>query len=103
MHGLYAAPDARSCMGSEPDMVGMPYDERDDSGRFESTYSAEDVTTVLSEIAPATTSGVAEELGCAYRTAYEYLTQLEEEGRVTRRRIGQTSEWELEEEDADDE
>lgn len=91
-------------MGTDPDMVSMPYDERDEeSGRFESTYSEADVLDALDEIAPATTSGVASEVGCAYRTAYEYLTRLEDGGSVDRRRIGQTSEWRLVEEgDADE-
>ena len=35
--------------------------------------------------------------GCAYRTAYEYLTRLESDGRVMRRKLGTTSVWKFEE------
>jgi predicted transcriptional regulator len=78
----------------------MPYDERNnETGRFNPTYSKDEVLDALEQADDGTTSEVAEIVGCAYRTAYEYLTRLEEDGRVRRRKLGTTSVWEIEDDE----
>lgn len=89
-------------MGSNPITAGMPYDERNtDSGRFEPTYSKTEVIEALCTADDGTTTEIAENVGCAYRTAYEYLTRLEDEGKVTRRKLGTTSVWQLTEDSSE--
>jgi 5-methylcytosine-specific restriction endonuclease McrA len=79
-----------------PSPTAKVYDERDtDSGRFEPTYSETEVIEALRAADDGTTTEIAERVGCAYRTAYEYLTRLENEGTVTRRKLGTTSVWQL--------
>jgi len=85
-------------MGENLVSGGMPYDERDgETGRFEPTFSEQEVLDAVENVDDGTTTEIAETVGCAYRTAYEYLTRLESNGRVTRRKIGTASVWELNE------
>lgn len=83
-------------MGKQTIPASMPYNERDTAtGRFTASFSREDVISALEQADDGTTSEVADIAGCAYRTAYEYLTRLESDGRVSRRKLGTTSVWEL--------
>lgn len=94
----FVVSDTNKCMGESLDSEGMPYDERDrETGRFEPTFSEQEVADAVESAEDGTTNEIAEIVGCAYRTAYEYLTRLESDGRVTRRKIGSTSVWELDE------
>lgn len=82
----------------------MPYDEREnDTGRFEAKFSTNDVIEALETDGIETTSEVADEVGCAYRTAYGFLTRLEDEGKIDRHKVGPTSVWQLIEEADGDE
>lgn len=71
--------------------------ERDDQGRIKETYPLDDVHAALAEIGPATTREVEERLGCAYATAYEKLRELEDDGRVTSRKVANARLWSAEE------
>lgn len=75
----------------------MPYDDRDEeTGQFNPTYIAEDFIDALEAIGhEAGTEEVREEVGCAYRTAHDRLSKLDEEGRVTSRKVGQAMLWSL--------
>ena len=78
----------------------MPYDERDsETGQFDPTYSENEFLDALEQADDGTTSEIAEIVGCAYRTAYEYLTRLESDGRAKRRKLGTTSVWEAEDDE----
>jgi hypothetical protein len=73
----------------------MPYDKRDEqSGQFTPEFADEDFLEALRESGGETTSGVAELVGCKYRTAYTRLQDLREAGRVTAREIGNSFLWE---------
>jgi hypothetical protein len=73
----------------------MPYDKRDEqSGRFTPEFADEDFLEALRESGGDTTSGVAELVGCKYRTAYARLQDLREAGRVTAREVGNSFLWE---------
>ena len=67
--------------------------ERDDHGRIKETYPLDDVHGTLAELGPSGTQEVADELECAYATAYEKLRALEDEGRVTSRKIANARLW----------
>lgn len=67
--------------------------ERDEKGRIKETYPLDDVHAVLAEIGPAGTSEVADELESAYATAYEKLRKLEDDGRVTSRKVANARLW----------
>lgn len=75
----------------------MPYDERDDStGKFTETFPAEDFLEAIAALdGEAGTSEVADEVGCAYRTAKAKLDALEEAGDVVSRRVGSALLWRL--------
>ena len=83
-------------MGGNHIATGMPYNERNsETGQFDPTYSEDEFLEALEEADDGTTSEVGEIVGCAYRTAYEYLTRLEANGRVRRQKLGTTSVWEV--------
>ena len=72
-----------------------PYDERDEtSGQFTPEFRDEDFLAAIRERGGATTSDVADAVGCKYRTAYDRLGALEEDGHVASRKIGNTLLWE---------
>lgn len=75
---------------SEP----MPYDERDEeSGQFTPTFADAEFVDALRERDGGTTAEVAEAVGCKYRTAYARLNDLEDEGRVQSREVGNSLLW----------
>lgn len=70
----------------------MPYDERDEeSGQFVPTFTDEEFVTAAE--GGATTSDVAERVGCDYQTAYSRLTELRDRGRVSSRDVGGSLLW----------
>ena len=76
--------------------------ERDDQGRIKETYPLDDVQAALAEIGPATTREVEERLGCAYATAYEKLRELEDDGRITSRKVANARLWSVAEPEGDE-
>lgn len=80
----------------------MPYDQRDEeSGQFTPEFPDSDFLDALRGGEGVTTSEVAETVGCKYRTAYARLSDLEDEGQVRSRKVGNTLLWMLAEEDDD--
>jgi hypothetical protein len=75
---------------------GKPIDEK---GRFTSEFTDDEFITALQDNGGATTSEVADAVGCKYRTAYKRLKDLEDEGRVTSRSVGNSLLWTASEED----
>ena len=75
-------------------MPRKPYDQRnDESGKFTPTYSATDFLDAIPQADPATTSNVGEIVGCKYRTAYQWLNDLADEGLVESQKIGNSLIW----------
>ena len=70
----------------------------EDSGRYQEEFSNGDFLTVI-DGEEMTTQQVADDVGCAYRTAHARLTALETRGEVHRREVGNSLVWSL----ADDE
>ena len=70
----------------------------DETGRYAAGYTTADALDALETLnGAATTSEVGEEMGCARRTAYNKLRELEDDGRVTSRDAGRSRLWFLEE------
>lgn len=99
--GFLPKPVTYICVGRMQTNESMPYDKRDDeSGKFAPEFSDEDFLTALRDRGGATTSDVADAVGCKYRTAYSRLNRLVDDGRVERREIGNSFLWEPADEDA---
>jgi len=82
------------------DMAREATDEdRDDGGRYVEKYPLKDVEAAVEARDDATTGEVAEAVGCNHDTAYKKLRTLEEEGRVTSRKIGNARLWSAVKED----
>ena len=64
-------------------------------GHFEKEFFDEDFLDAVSAVDGATTNEVAEAVGCKYRTAYARLGELEDEGTVTGRKVGNSLVWML--------
>lgn len=72
----------------------MPYDERnEDTGQFTPEFTDDQFIDAIESDEGATTSEVAEAVGCNYRTAYDRLNSLEESGRVSFRDVGNSRLW----------
>lgn len=89
-----------------PNLTAMPgADRNDESGRYQPTYPLERfVDAIDAEGGMAGTQDVTDRVGCSYELAYKRLNQLEDEGRVTSRKIGNARLWQLvdEPDDGDD-
>lgn len=82
----------------------MPYDDRDkDTGKFNPTFTESDFIEAIKSIDIASTHDVKDEVGCAYRTSYERLKSLEEDGRIESQDIGHTLVWSVAETENDEE
>lgn len=87
------------CMGKTA-IHTMPYDDRDEkTGKFTETYSKEDILDAVNELSgSASTQEVADEVGCAYRTAYQKLTELEEENLINSKKVANARLWQVQSE-----
>lgn len=94
METLMGNADQQRYMG-ETQSPTMPR-ERDEKGRIAESYPLEDVHAALNRIGPAGTQEVADELGCAYATAYEKLRALEDEEQVSSRKVANARLWSAE-------
>lgn len=68
----------------------------EDSGQYTEVYAESDIVDALSDTRLSTTE-VAEALGCHRTTAHERLRELEAEGVVTAKEVGNTLLWEIDE------
>ena len=74
----------------------MPKNRDEQTGKYTERYISEDFLSALESLGgSAGTQEVADEVGCAYRTAHAKLTELEEEGELTSRKVGNAKLWEL--------
>lgn len=71
----------------------MPTDRDDESGRFREEYPTEAFMKAVEESDVATTSKVAERVGCSYDLAYRRLNTLSENGKVERTDVGGSFVW----------
>ncbi len=74
----------------------VPKERDEESGKYTETYPPEAFTEALESLSgAAATQEVADEVGCAYRTAFAKLTELEDKGEVTSRKVGNARLWQL--------
>ncbi len=74
----------------------MPKDRDQQTGKYTERYTSENFLSALESLGgSAGTQEVADEVGCAYRTAHAKLTELEEDGKLTSRKVGNAKLWEL--------
>jgi len=74
----------------------MPKDRDEQTGKYTERYTSEDFLSVLETLGgSAGTQEVADEVGCAYRTAHAKLTELEGDGELSSRKVGNAKLWEL--------
>lgn len=72
----------------------MVNDERDpESGRLSKQYADEDFLEAVVEYEPASTSEVADAVGCSRRNADTRLRQLKEAGQVRSKMAGNSRIW----------
>jgi len=70
-------------------------DRDEESGQFTEEYPREDFLDVLKELGPAGTTDISNEVGCDRRTAYLKLQELEGDGLIQSRKVGNALLWEL--------
>ena len=71
-----------------------PYFEQDkDTGKITRQYSDEQFINVVKDSSPASTSEVAEGVGCSSDNAYRRLKELEEAGKVNSKMAGNSLIW----------
>ena len=75
------------------DSTAVPNDRDEDSGKFREQYPTESFLKAVDELNMATTSKVAESVGCSYDLAYRRLTALAEEGQVVKSEVGGSLVW----------
>lgn len=73
----------------------MSESERDERGRFVQKHTDDDVLAAVGKHEPAATSEVAAELGIERPSADYRLRRLEDTGRVTSKKIGNSLAWRL--------
>jgi len=71
----------------------------EDSGTYTQEYTDGDFLEAVEKHNPASTSEVAEEVGCTRRNADMRLKKLADAGRVQRKKIAATQVWTLAESD----
>jgi predicted transcriptional regulator len=69
------------------------YFELDDSGKISQQYTDDDFLNAVEEHEPASTSEVANEVGCSRRNADVRLRRLEQEGLVESKMAGNSLIW----------
>jgi hypothetical protein len=75
----------------------MPRDRDEKTGKYTEKYPIEDFLSAIDSLnGAAGTQKVADEVGCAYRTAYAKLTELEKEEKINSRKVGNAKLWEYE-------
>lgn len=68
--------------------------ERDeDSGQFKVEYPVQAFLQAVRDLETPTTSEVAECVGCSYDLAYRRLAELEEEGEIGKKNVGNSLLW----------
>lgn len=71
----------------------VPTDRDDESGRFREQYPTEAFLKAVEELDVATTSKVAERVGCSYDLAYRRLNTLAEDEKLEKTDVGGSFVW----------
>jgi len=71
--------------------------ERNEGGRFEPEHTDEEVLDAVRKHEPAGTKEVADELGIARQSTDYRLRRLLDEGRVSKKKVGNSLVWSAEE------
>lgn len=71
----------------------MPPARDDETGKYNQEYPIESFFEALEEIEVATTSRVAERVGCSYDLAYRRLNELEKKGSIAKQDAGGSFIW----------
>lgn len=74
----------------------MPPERDDESGQFTEQYPRKAFLDAVADIDNATTTKVAERVGCSYDLAYRRLNALVEENAISRTEIGSSFVWTVE-------
>jgi DNA-binding Lrp family transcriptional regulator len=69
--------------------------DRDDQGKYKPEYSDKEFLRAVEKNEPAGTSEVADELGIARQGADYRLRRLEKEGKVSKKKVGNSLAWSL--------
>ena len=82
----------------------MPGKDRDDkSGKYTTSYPDTDFLDAIQDLGGmASTSEVAENVGCTHRTAYTRLQAIEDNGQIKSRKFGNSLVWTVDGELTDD-
>lgn len=67
--------------------------DRDDQGKYNEQYSDEAFLNAVEDLDVASTSSVAEEVGCSYDLAYRRLQTLEEDNQIRSTKVGGSFVW----------
>lgn len=67
--------------------------ERDDTGRFNASYSDEEFLEAVKECSPAGTAEIAEAVGCHEKAAYKRLRKLAQSGEIDSKLVGHHRIW----------
>lgn len=71
----------------------MAPERDDDTGQFSKEYTDEAFLQAVIDVDPATTSKIAEQVGCSYDLAYRRLNALVNQGTVARQNVGGNFVW----------
>lgn len=71
----------------------MPHDKHGDDGKFTATYDPGEFVTAVHALEIPTTADVAERVDCPHRTALHHLNKLEDQGRLSSRKVGPAKVW----------
>lgn len=76
--------------------TGIMPDRDEETGKYTGKYSIKDfLDAIRDEGGMAGTGDVADQVGCAHDTAYKRLQNMEEQGLVSSRKVGNTLLWSI--------
>ena len=73
----------------------VPTDRDDESGRFREEYPTEAFLSAVTDLDVATTSNVADEVGCSYDLAYRRLNELADKNEIEKSTVGGSFVWKI--------
>jgi hypothetical protein len=74
----------------------MPKKRDEESGKYTENYPPNKFVSALKVLGgEASTQEVADEVGCAYRTAHAKLSELEDEEKILSQTVGNAKLWKL--------
>lgn len=71
----------------------MTVNRDEETGQFTQEFPLSAFLDAVNHLDTATTTNVADAIGCSYNLAYRRLKQLEDAGDVTAERVGNTYVW----------